>query len=139
MSNIDKSPTLRIMAAAVLALVAISSCDEDATEIGMSLTDESDKLEVGTTNFTVTTRTVMADSVLSQSSDCYFGRVKDPETGSDVTSEFTSQFHILDNTYIWPEDKILSKDDNDGIVADSCDIILYLSSPFHSQPTALLP
>ena len=119
------------MAAAALLLVAISSCDEDALNIGQSLTDESDKLEVGTASFQVTTRTIMADSVLSLASDCYFGRVRDPETNADVTSEFTTQFHLLETTNVWPEDKFLSHYDG-KIAADSCDIVLYLGSPFRA-------
>ena len=119
------------MAAAALLLVAISSCDEDALNIGQSLTDESDKLEVGTASFQVTTRTIMADSVLSLASDCYFGRVRDPETNADVTSEFTTQFHLLETTNVWPEDKFLSHYDG-KIAADSCDIVLYLGSPFRT-------
>lgn len=119
------------MAAAALVLVAISSCDEDALNIGQTLTDENDKLEVGTASFQVTTRTIMADSVLSLASDCYFGRVRDPETNADVTSEFTTQFHLLENTHIWPENKILSRYDG-HIAADSCDIVLYLGAPFRS-------
>ena len=131
MSSNTKHSHLSIMAAAALLLVAISSCDEDALNIGQSLTDESDKLEVGTASFQVTTRTIMADSVLSLASDCYFGRVRDPETNADVTSEFTTQFHLLETTNVWPEDKFLSHYDG-KIAADSCDIVLYLGSPFRA-------
>ena len=123
--------TLNVMAAAVLSLVAISSCDEEALNIGQTLTDESDKLEVASATYNVATRTIMADSVLALASDCYFGRVKDPETRADVTSEFTTQFHLLENTYIWPEDRILSTYDG-RVAADSCDIILYLGTPFRA-------
>lgn len=119
------------MAAAVLSLVAISSCDEEALNIGQTLTDESDKLVVTTASFNITTRTILADSVLALSSDCYLGRVKDPETHADVTSEFTTQFHLLESTYVSPEDRILSTYDG-HIAADSCDIILYLGTPFRS-------
>ena len=72
------------MAAAAFALVAISSCDEDSINIGQSLTNESDKLVMNTANYDVSTKTIMADSVLSMAADCYFGRVKDPETGANV-------------------------------------------------------
>ena len=60
----------QLMAAAAFALVAISSCEEDSLNIGQSLTNESDKLVVATESFNVTTRTIMADSVLSLSADC---------------------------------------------------------------------
>ncbi|MBQ8097237.1 MAG: DUF4270 domain-containing protein [Prevotella sp.] len=121
--------TLNVMAAAALMQVAISSCENDDLNIGQSLTSESDKLTVTTATYNVTTRTIMADSVLSLSADCYFGRVRDPETGADVTSEFTTQFHLLETTYIAPADKIIGRDAEGRAAADSCDIVLYLDAP----------
>ena len=118
------------MAAAAFALVAISSCEEDTLNIGQTLTDEGDKLQMGTASYIVTTRTIVADSVLALSSDCYLGSVIDPETGSGVVSEFTTQFHLLESTYISPEDNFISRYDGRA-AADSCDILLYLSTPFH--------
>jgi hypothetical protein len=126
MSNIIKS-----MAAAALAIVAISSCENDDLNIGQSLTSENDKLTVANTSYDVTTRTIMADSVLSLSADCYLGRIQDPETGAYVTSEFTTQFHLLESTFISPEEKIVTRHDGRA-AADSCDIVLYIGSPFHT-------
>ena len=114
--------------AAAIALVAIYSCENDDLNIGQSLTSENDKLQVSTTTYEVTTRTILADSVLAQSADCYFGRVRDPQTGADVTSEFTTQFHLLEHMYISPEEKILSRAGGRA-AADSCDIILYIQAP----------
>ena len=73
--------------AAALALVAIYSCDNDDLNIGQSLTSENDKLQVTTTSYDVATRTILADSVLAQSSDCYFGRVRDPQTGGGTLQQ----------------------------------------------------
>ena len=121
---------LTLLAGAVLTAMAFFSCDNDSlTDIGNSLTDEGDKLDLSSDVFSVETRTCIADSVLALSTNCYFGRVRDPETGADVTSEFTTQFHLLDNVYMSPEDKIVGRYENRG-AADSCDIIIYLASPF---------
>jgi len=120
------------MAVVAVATMAISSCDDETLTIGNSLTNESDKLVTDATIFNVETRTVMADSVLSLSNKCYLGKVRDPETGTDVTSEFTTQFHLLETTYISPDDAIASRYDGRA-AADSCDLILYLDSPFRSQ------
>lgn len=120
---------LTYMAGVALTTMAIFACDNESLNIGNTLTDESDKLDLASANFNVETRTMVADSVLALSTNCYFGRVKDPETGADVTSEFTTQFHLLDNVYISPEEKIVGRYDNRA-AADSCDIILYISSPF---------
>lgn len=126
------SSIFRNMATAAIMLVAISSCEEEVLNIGQTITDDNDQLNVNTADYTVSTRTIVADSVLSLATDCYFGRVRDPQTGSDVTSEFTTQFHLLENTYITPEDKIIGQY-NGRAAADSCDLILYLENPFRQS------
>ena len=123
---------LMYMAAVAFATMAISSCDEETLNIGNSLTQDNDKLDVSASYFDVQTRTIIADSVLSLSNTCYFGKVKDPETGTDVISEFTTQFHLLENTYLSPDEKIVGRYEGKA-AADSCDIVLYLSSPFKSE------
>lgn len=123
---------IRHMAIVAIAAMAISSCDDETLTIGHSLTNEHDKLVTDATIFNVSTRTVMADSVLSLSNKCYLGKVRDPETGADVTSEFTTQFHLLETTYISPDEKVASRY-NGLAAADSCDIVLYLDSPFKNQ------
>ncbi|MBQ8466290.1 MAG: DUF4270 domain-containing protein [Prevotella sp.] len=123
---------LLYMAGVVLTTIAISSCEEESMNIGNSLTQQHDRLDVSAGSFDVQTRTIIADSVLSLSNTCYLGKVRDPETGADVTSELTTQFHLLENVYISPEDKILGRY-ADRAAADSCDLVLYLSSPFASK------
>lgn len=124
------------MAGVALAAMAISSCDDDTLTIGSSLTNEGDKLLMTPATITdVTTRTIVAnpDSVISLSSKCFLGKVKDPETKTTVTSEFSTQFNVLEYMYVYPESDILSKDENGEIIADSCDLIIYLSSPYKSD------
>ena len=124
---------LTFMAGATLVAMAISSCSEDTGTIGESLTDESDQFVISTNTFQATTSTIVAGSVLSLSSKSYLGRVKDPETEAEVTSEFTTQFHIME-TMSPPDKEYLPKRDEYGhMVADSCDLILYLGSPFKSD------
>jgi len=120
------------MAMVAIAAMAISSCDDETLTIGNSLTNNSDKLEVTASIFNVATRTVMADSVFSLSNKCYLGKVRDPETSADVTSEFSTQFHLMETLYISPDSLIASRW-NGLAAADSCDLILYLESPFKSQ------
>lgn len=123
------------MAGVVLTTMAISSCSNDeALTIGNSLTDNSDKLDVTAQYFDVQTRTIIADSVLSLSNTCYLGKIKDPETGADVTSEFTTQFHLLETLSVLPEDSIITQWEGRA-AADSCVILLYLESPFNTQDT----
>lgn len=110
-----------------VTLMAFSSCNNDDLTIGSSLTDEGDKLEVSTATFNVTTKTVTVDSVIARTSNCYFGRVKDPETGAYITTDFMSQFHILEtfSLSLAEEDSIVSKE-NGQVIADSCELVIYL-------------
>ena len=120
---------LLTMASVAIAAMAIYSCDEDTAAIGQSLTNETDKLSLTSANYEVSTRTIVADSVYTLSNTCYFGCVEDPETGTEVKSEFTSQIHIDEEMYIFPDAQILSRY-NDGPAADSCDLVIYVQSPF---------
>ena len=122
------------MATALIVSVAISSCEEEVENIGRTLTGTSDRLQVSTSNYSVTTRTIVADSVLSLSSDCYFGRLRDPQTGTDVASLFTTQFNIIEYTYLATDDIVATRYDGRA-AADSCDIILYLSTPYRAADT----
>lgn len=108
-----------------VATMAFSACNNDDLNIGSSLTSETDKLEVTTANFNVITRTATVDSVIARTSDCYFGRVIDPETGAYITTDFMSQFHILETFSLPQKDSIVSKE-NGQVVADSCELIIYL-------------
>jgi len=125
------------MAAAALMAMAISSCDEDTSTIGQSLTNDNDRLQITASSFPVTTQTIMADSVCSMSGDCFLGRVLDPETGALVESDFTTQFHILERTYISPESRIVKRGDDGRASADSCQLFLYLTSPFRLADSLL--
>ena len=108
---------MHYMAGVVLTAMAISSCDETTDQIGGSLTSDEDQLNIASKVFNVQTRTVIADtvfnnsdehlgSVFTQSSTCYLGMVRDPQTQADIKSEFATQFHLLDIVTI-PDDKTL--------------------------------
>lgn len=108
-------------------VMALSACNSEDLTVGSSLTDDHDKLDVTTATFNVATRTVAVDSVIAHTRDCYFGRVKDPETGAYITSDFMSQFHILETFLLADEDSVVSKE-NGEVVADSCELLIYLQS-----------
>ena len=112
-----------------ITAIALSSCtDSDDLNIGGSLTAENDKIDATSANFAVSTRTIPTGNVLSRSNECYFGRIQDPETGATVTSEFMSQFGILESFSLPTENNILSRYDNLA-GADSCFIDLYIYTP----------
>ena len=113
----------------MLTSLLFAACSDETFDFGSTLTQQADKLDISATDYQVTTRSVMADSVLLRSSYCYLGRVKDPETGAYVTSEMMTQFNVLDNYTLPAEDKITSRYENNMAGADSCQIELYMSSP----------
>lgn len=115
----------RLFTAIAVMAMAFISCNEDTGVIGSSLTNEGDKLDVSTGTYQAMTRSILADSIYARNYDCYFGRVKDPETGTYVTSEFMAQFNMLED-YIMPDkNTIIGKSKDGGIAADSCEIWLY--------------
>ena len=120
------------MAGAVITAMAICSCAEDTDTIGQSITISDEQFEIeAPKEFPVETRSYVADSVYTQSSTCYLGLVRDPETQTDVKSEFATQFHLLDVIKLPQPSEFVSRE-NDLPIADSCDILFYLSSPFNA-------
>ena len=119
---------IKYWASLALASFFFVSCDDTTDNIGSSLIDNVDKLNIKTDTFKVTTRSIIADSVLSRNTTGYIGRVRDPETGVYLTSNFMTQFYIPEN-FTFPErDSIKSLDINGDVIADSCDIRLYCTS-----------
>ena len=115
-----------ILAGMAFIAMAFSACNDDTFDFGNSLTQEADKLSISKASYAVSTRTVVADSVLLRNSDCNLGRVKDPETGAYVTSEFMTQFNILE-TFSMPENEEIMSRLDDKPIADSCRFEFYLS------------
>lgn len=114
-----------------MSTLAFLSCDDTTDTLGNSLTNEADHFEILTDTFFVSTRSILADSVLSRNQYSYLGRIKDPETGTYVTSHYTTQFAILeslDGTPFLPEkDSIMSTEDG-NVIADSCRLQIYFYS-----------
>lgn len=114
---------LRLFTAIAITAMAMASCSEDTETIGSSITNESDKMVFSTGVYQATSRSIMVDSVYSKTFDCYFGKVKDPETNSYVKNEFMAQFNMLEGFSLPDKSTILSESDGD-IAADSCEIWL---------------
>ena len=105
-----------LMAGIAMLTIAISSCDEDTNTMGYSLTSDADRFSLVPDTFLVSTRSIKADSVLARSSYCYLGCIKDPETGAYISSDFTTQFTILENeaSYLFAEKQSISSLDANG-------------------------
>lgn len=113
-----------------VTMLTISSCDEDTVGIGKTLTSNVDLFTIETDTFDVTTQSIAIDAVLSHSNYTYLGRIKDPETSAYITADYMTQFAILENakdSIFYPKEYIVSLDENNEVIADSCVITLLLN------------
>lgn len=119
-----------LMAGIAMLTIAISSCDENTNTMGYSLTSDADRFSLVPDTFLVSTRSIKADSVLARSSYCYLGCIKDPETGAYITSDFTTQFTILENeaSYLFAEKQSISSLDANGEpIATECNLNIIIN------------
>ncbi len=113
----------RLFTAIAVSAMAILSCSEETAGIGKSLTDEDDKLQVNTGIFDAHSKSLVIDSIYAENFDCFFGRIKDPETGAYVKTEFMTQFNLLEGIK-FPSKEQMTQEDGQ-VVADSCEIWLF--------------
>lgn len=114
----------KFIAILTFAALMLTACDDTTDNVGISLTNSLDNLQISTDTFMVSTRSIAADSVLSRSTLGYLGKIRDPETGGYITGNFMTQFHIQENYQFPDADKMANKEDG-MIVADSCELRLY--------------
>lgn len=116
----------------VMAFVAMTSCDDNTDTLGNSLSNEVDKFTIITDTFLVSSRSITVDSVLSRNTYSYIGHVKDPETNTYVTSNFSTQVGVTErilSTPLMPElDSIVSRDVDGKVMADSCFFNIFFNS-----------
>lgn len=115
---------MKHMAGLALAASLFMACDDMTDNIGSSLINDPDRLEITTDTFKVSTRSIMAGPVLSRNTTGYLGKVRDQETGCYLTSDFMSQFFCVEDFQFPVKDSIRSLKDG-NVVADSCDVCLY--------------
>ena len=106
---------------AALGLCGVA-CDDTTDTIGI-FTD-SDNINASTSVYEASTRSIVADSVLSNSNSSYLGRMTDPETHQQINAEFLAQFSTLED-YEFPDYDLMVKNGQGEIEADSIEIRLY--------------
>ena len=115
-----------LLAGVVISMITISSCDEDTASIGKSLTDTADMFTMATDTFDLTSRSIIAEHILSRSAYSYLGRIKDPETSAYITEDYMTQFSTLENnneSVFYDKEDIISREGGE-VVADSCAIVI---------------
>ncbi|MGN0069262.1 MAG: DUF4270 domain-containing protein [Prevotella sp.] len=126
----------RFLTSFIIAVACCISCDDNTNDIGSSLTDNVDQLQISTDTFAISTRSIKAGAVLSRSTNGYIGRILDPETGAYITGDFITQFQSLEN-YEFPHiDSLVTKKNNIAF-ADSCEIRLYYDSFYGDTLTTM--
>ncbi len=115
----------RLFTAIAITAMALVSCSTELGNIGYTIINEGDLINVTSGSYTATSSSVIVDSVFARNYGCYFGKVKDPETDSYVKMEFMAQFNMLEDYSLPSLNRSLSKDADGKIVADSCELWLY--------------
>ena len=99
-----------------------AACDDTTNDIGIYT--EDDNISASTAVYEAVTRSLAADSVLSNSNSSFLGRMTDPETGLQVKAEFLAQFSTLEN-WEFPDYDLMVKNEEGKVEADSIEIRLY--------------
>lgn len=85
-----------------LFAIACCACDDNTSSLGVEIIPDSDGITIHSKNFNIQTQTVQAEAELARTSTCYLGNYTDPETGTNIHSDFMAQFHCLEN-FEFPE------------------------------------
>lgn len=132
---------IKLLAGLAIATAMMTACDDTTDTIGNSLTSHTDLFDITADTFEVHTRSVVVDSVLSRSQYSYLGHVKDPETGTYVTSSYTTQFSVLENldgsSPFLPKKDSIRSFENGMPVADSCTLRINVESYTGNQLTPM--
>lgn len=107
--------------------LCLATCDNTTDTIGIYA--DSDNISASVAVFDAYTRSLAADSVLSNSNRTYLGLITDPETGLDIKAEFLAQFATLED-YDFPAYDSMVKNSQGELEADSIEIRLYLSGVY---------
>lgn len=120
---------LRLLTVLVIAALTFAACDETTEGIGGSITNKIDNINISNSAFNVTTKSIVADSVLSRNNSGLIGKMKDPETGNYVKGDYMTQLGVLPTFSVDTLDYI--KQANKGsIEADSCYLLVSYNASY---------
>lgn len=120
---------LRLLTVLVIAALTFAACDDTTEGIGGSTTNKIDNINISNSAFNVTTKSIVADSVLSRNNTGLIGKMKDPETGNYVKGDYMTQLSVLPTFSVDTLDYI--KQANKGsIEADSCYLLVSYNASY---------
>ncbi len=131
----------------IFFLAAVSSaflwsCDDTTDTIGETLTTTVNSVTVSTDTFRVESHSTEAKDIVSYTATGYFGKVKDPETGSYLTASYMTQFLPMGDNQFPVQDSIYLENLTDSanfaneVYADSCCIVFYIPD-YYGDSTAV--
>lgn len=119
----------RLLTVLVIAALTFAACDDTTEGIGGSITNKIDNINISNSAFNVTTKSIVADSVLSRNNTGLIGKMKDPETGNYVKGDYMTQLSVLPTFSVDTLDYI--KQANGGsIEADSCYLLVSYNASY---------
>ena len=120
---------LRLLTVLVIAALTFAACDATTEEIGGSITNKIDNINISDSAFNVTTKSIVAGAVLSRNNTGLIGNMKDPETGNYVKGDYMTQLSVLPTFSVDTLDYI--KLANKGsIEADSCYLLVSYNASY---------
>ena len=120
---------LRLLTVLVIAALTFAACDDTTEGIGGSITNKIDNINISDSAFNVTTKSIVADAVLSRNNTGLIGNMKDPETGNYVKGDYMTQLSVLPTFSVDTLDYI--KQANKGsIEADSCYLLVSYNASY---------
>lgn len=120
---------LRLLTVLVIAALTFAACDDTTEEIGGSITNKIDNINISNSAFNVTTKSIVADSVLSRNNTGLIGKMKDPETGNYVKGDYMTQLSVLPTFDVDTLDYI-KQANNGSIEADSCYLLVSYNASY---------
>ena len=76
----------------MIAAITFAACDATTENIGGSITNNVDNINISNAVFDVATNSLVAGPVLNRSNSGLIGKVKDPETGTYVSGEHSTTY-----------------------------------------------
>ena len=119
---------LRLLTVLVIAALTFAACDDTTEGIGGSITNKIDNINISNSAFNVTTKSIVADSVLSRNNTGLIGNMKDPETGNYVKGDYMTQLSVLPTFSVDTLD--IKKANNGSIEADSCYLLVSYNASY---------
>lgn len=120
---------LRLLTVLVIAALTFAACDDTTEGIGGSITNKIDNINISDSAFNVTTKSIVADSVLSRNNTGLIGNMKDPETGNYVKGDYMTQLSVLPTFSVDTLDYI-KKANKGSIEADSCYLLVSYNASY---------